>query len=457
MARDAAHVRDLADGRFVVRVGHELVGVARDGKHVGLFQRGDRASDGTRRVRPTRLARWSIYFPSLIGAGVLPNSVPLAVRCVRGVAPPQGPHYTIAAGTVHDNWTGLTWLQTASSSSMDPSTIGSYCASQTSNGGGWRAPSVNELETLWGDFSAPDSVGLDPNAFPAIAPAVGDEKLGSLDDVSGNADAGIPTAWYYVVNVAATGTTEDTMPPPGPSPSPTRAFYIVSAAGSDDGRRSPCSDFVRSTRKKAGGDTRVFLRGVSALTPTRRFVLSRLPLARRAPSVCASGPPRGHRRHGKRRLSLEVLALCETDVERQPERTAHLVQRLQARVHVRVFELRDLLLTDARELAELLLRQPGVLPCPTDHERGRERGAHGYSQESLPWRRVRSDHGSRRDLPVDQVRLKPTVQGVVQCVPDSPRRLLGEGLAPGAIRKLGKGLLAFGREKDFVVHGASSM
>ena len=71
-----------------------------------------------------------------------------------------------------------------------PSVLGSYCASQTLNGGGWRAPSENELETLWGDFYAPDSVGLDPGG----APDVGTLELES---------------WYYVVGPANTNWSVD--------------------------------------------------------------------------------------------------------------------------------------------------------------------------------------------------------------------------------------------------------
>src|SRR6185437_15153217 len=88
------------------------------------------------------------------------------VRCVRGGAPVSGAHYEIAGGTVHDRWTGLTWLQ-APSDVMLPSTAASYCTQQTAAGGGWREPSFNELETLFGDTS--DQSTVDSTAFPATA------------------------------------------------------------------------------------------------------------------------------------------------------------------------------------------------------------------------------------------------------------------------------------------------
>jgi hypothetical protein len=133
--------------------------------------------------------------------GMLDNSGPIAVRCVRGGAAPTGEHYAIASGTVHDEWTGLTWIQAPSSSVMLESTVSSYCASQTIAGGGWRAPSVNELETLWGDFYTPDDVSMDSTTF------TGPVKLGSLDYSAGSATSG--NLWFVVGGAASTGVQAD--------------------------------------------------------------------------------------------------------------------------------------------------------------------------------------------------------------------------------------------------------
>jgi hypothetical protein len=134
---------------------------------------------------------------------------PSAVRCVRGHGPATGPHYTVANGTIRDNWTGLTWIQSPSSSPMLPSTVGSYCAGQSLDGGGWRAPSVNELETLWGDFSSPDSVAFDPDTFGAAIQDTS-SRLGSSNSYAGSA-----TEWVFVLN-AQTSEQADVLPDPFP-------------------------------------------------------------------------------------------------------------------------------------------------------------------------------------------------------------------------------------------------
>jgi len=140
---------------------------------------------------------------------------PVAVRCVRGQGSATGPHYTVSGGEVLDNWTGLTWIQSPSTSSMLPSTVSSYCASQTLDGGGWRAPSVNELETLWGDYSSPDAVMVDPNIFQATSGlTIGTSQSYQSDNASG------PVEWLYVVN-ALTGFQQDedyVFPLPGGEP-----------------------------------------------------------------------------------------------------------------------------------------------------------------------------------------------------------------------------------------------
>jgi hypothetical protein len=84
------------------------------------------------------------------------------VRCVRGngggegqsdfaVPPPK--QYTAANGEVTDNYTGLIWQQTDSSTPSGAAVVpwsdaASYCASLNLNGHTWRVPSINELATL---------------------------------------------------------------------------------------------------------------------------------------------------------------------------------------------------------------------------------------------------------------------------------------------------------------------
>jgi hypothetical protein len=85
------------------------------------------------------------------------------VRCVRGSTMQPSPHYTVQGGVVHDNGTQLTWQQGYSSTDMLPNGVAGYCAGLTLAGGGWRAPSVKELETLVDDDVV--SPALDTSVF----------------------------------------------------------------------------------------------------------------------------------------------------------------------------------------------------------------------------------------------------------------------------------------------------
>jgi hypothetical protein len=146
---------------------------------------------------------------------------PVAVRCVRGHGSATGPHYTVSGGEVHDNWTGLTWIQSLSASTMLPSTVSSYCASQTLDGGGWRAPSVNELETLWGDYWSPDAVMVDPNVFQAISvQTIGTSQTYQSDNASG------PVEWLYVVNALTGAQQDEDYVNPLPGGSPAMAYWV---------------------------------------------------------------------------------------------------------------------------------------------------------------------------------------------------------------------------------------
>jgi hypothetical protein len=57
-------------------------------------------------------------------------------------------HYTIAAGEVTDNYTGLVWQQVYSPAVMAWSAAAGYCSSLGLNGHTWRVPSIKEMSTL---------------------------------------------------------------------------------------------------------------------------------------------------------------------------------------------------------------------------------------------------------------------------------------------------------------------
>ncbi|MGH7435484.1 MAG: DUF1566 domain-containing protein [Polyangiaceae bacterium] len=158
--------------------------------------------------------------PQLWDAGELQG--PLAVRCVRGHGSASGPHYTIAGGTVHDNWTGLTWIQSPSAQSMLPSTVGTYCSQQSLDSGGWRAPSANELETVFGDLASPDDVVVDMTAFPG-----GSLGFGSRDSDLSLATDGGPIEWIEV-SAGGTGAQADVVYvlPPLPGAAPQQEYWV---------------------------------------------------------------------------------------------------------------------------------------------------------------------------------------------------------------------------------------
>lgn len=75
--------------------------------------------------------------------------------------------YTVTAGAATDTKTGLVW-QVASSPSMTRGLADDYCASLTTNGGGWRLPAARELLTL-ADLSG-GAPAIDSATFPNTAP-----------------------------------------------------------------------------------------------------------------------------------------------------------------------------------------------------------------------------------------------------------------------------------------------
>jgi hypothetical protein len=96
-----------------------------------------------------------------------------AIRCVRGSTAQPSPHYTVQNGTVFDHGTGLTWQQGYDPVPSLPNGVASYCASLTLAGGGWRGPSVKELETIVDDSRVAPSLDttvfqLPPNATNSV-------------------------------------------------------------------------------------------------------------------------------------------------------------------------------------------------------------------------------------------------------------------------------------------------
>jgi len=65
---------------------------------------------------------------------------------------------------VIDTQTGLSWTQTPPTTEMSESDGFAYCAQLTTAGGGWRLPSVGELQSIIDETR--DAPAMDPIAFP---------------------------------------------------------------------------------------------------------------------------------------------------------------------------------------------------------------------------------------------------------------------------------------------------
>lgn len=93
------------------------------------------------------------------------------VRCVTAgavsTAPPS--RYTITATTVRDVDTQLEWLRAPSSSTYSQAGAAAYCTGEATDGGGWRLPEVQELETLVDTTVGPPAINT--TAFPGTPSA----------------------------------------------------------------------------------------------------------------------------------------------------------------------------------------------------------------------------------------------------------------------------------------------
>jgi hypothetical protein len=147
---------------------------------------------------------------ALLAAAAL-LGVALAAPRAEANAPPG--HFIIGAGglagTVYDAKTKLTWQQTVTAagypwgSASTAGTAQNYCGALPLAGGGWRVPTVVELQSLV-DYSQQGGPYIDPTAFPNTPSAV----FWTADVVVGS-----PTyAWFvgfnygYVSNNVQTNT-----------------------------------------------------------------------------------------------------------------------------------------------------------------------------------------------------------------------------------------------------------
>jgi hypothetical protein len=102
--------------------------------------------------------------------GQSPIASPLLVRCVRSTVDPPPTHYDFGTNIVNDHGTGLVWQRVLDGNSYNFNNAATFCAQLATDGGGWRVPSVQELETIV-DTEVPN-VSIDPLAFPGTPPGL---------------------------------------------------------------------------------------------------------------------------------------------------------------------------------------------------------------------------------------------------------------------------------------------
>ncbi|MCL2447353.1 MAG: DUF1566 domain-containing protein [Polyangiaceae bacterium] len=112
---------------------------------------------------------WAIDFDTAMAVVlIVPDllTAPYLVRCVRGGSPdmPANRYTFPSSGVVTDTKTGLSWAQSASDTEMTEPAAVMYCGSLSTAGGGWRLPSLGELQSIV-DESRSDPA-LDATAFP---------------------------------------------------------------------------------------------------------------------------------------------------------------------------------------------------------------------------------------------------------------------------------------------------
>jgi hypothetical protein len=121
--------------------------------------RGFMRSNLLRRIR----FRASGRFPLIAALGVVAFLLAVPARLGRANAPAG--QYSVIENTVVDTKTSLNWSQSLATSTFAWNDAVSYCSMLPLQGGGWRLPSQNELQTLVDETRAHPSI--DPTAFPS--------------------------------------------------------------------------------------------------------------------------------------------------------------------------------------------------------------------------------------------------------------------------------------------------
>ncbi|MGC4069746.1 MAG: DUF1566 domain-containing protein [Polyangiaceae bacterium] len=132
---------------------------------------------------------WGYGANGFTSNAILRTGTNLVARCVRGngKGEAQGQyaveplnHYTVAGtGTdavVKDNYTGLTWQQTYSTSRMPWSEAAAYCAAQKTGGfADWRVPTLSELASTVNEALVAPAINrtVFPNTNKSATPTAG--------------------------------------------------------------------------------------------------------------------------------------------------------------------------------------------------------------------------------------------------------------------------------------------
>jgi hypothetical protein len=109
---------------------------------------------------------WYIYFENGF-TNFIDQGATYQVRCVRPASPPAPApteRYRSTAGTVLDSATGLTWQQIPDATGRPWREATAHCAALALAGGGWRLPTMKELQSLVDETRA--NPAIDPMAFP---------------------------------------------------------------------------------------------------------------------------------------------------------------------------------------------------------------------------------------------------------------------------------------------------
>jgi hypothetical protein len=108
---------------------------------------------------------WSVHFGfATIFASSSRANLAFRARCVRRTATAVD-RYTVQAATVLDTKTKLVWQRDVSATPLAWSDARTYCTDLALDGGGWRLPSVGELQTVVDETRSGPAV--DPKAFPS--------------------------------------------------------------------------------------------------------------------------------------------------------------------------------------------------------------------------------------------------------------------------------------------------